>query len=91
MITESREKPGASSSYDRFLLLREVCNPICIDRATSCSPAPTALEHSLRAMGLECINPKDLPAPSTYGHVVVATGDRLVFVAGQEPESRSSS
>jgi enamine deaminase RidA (YjgF/YER057c/UK114 family) len=39
-------------------------------------------------MGLECINPKDLPAPSTYSHVVVATGDRLVFVAGQEPEDQ---
>jgi enamine deaminase RidA (YjgF/YER057c/UK114 family) len=37
-------------------------------------------------MTLECINPEDLPAPSTYGQVVVATGSRLVFVAGQEPE-----
>jgi enamine deaminase RidA (YjgF/YER057c/UK114 family) len=37
-------------------------------------------------MTLECINPEDLPAPSTYSHVVVATGSRLVFVAGQEPE-----
>jgi enamine deaminase RidA (YjgF/YER057c/UK114 family) len=37
-------------------------------------------------MTLECINPEDLPAPSTYTHVVVATGSRLVFVAGQEPE-----
>ena len=34
----------------------------------------------------ECINPPDLPTPSTYSHVVVATGSRLVFVAGQEPE-----
>jgi enamine deaminase RidA (YjgF/YER057c/UK114 family) len=37
-------------------------------------------------MTLECINPEDLPAPSTYTHVVVAAGSRLVFVAGQEPE-----
>jgi enamine deaminase RidA (YjgF/YER057c/UK114 family) len=37
-------------------------------------------------MTLECVNPEDLPAPSTYTHVVVATGSRLVFVAGQEPE-----
>jgi hypothetical protein len=37
-------------------------------------------------MTLECINPEDLPAPSTYAHVVVATASRLVFVAGQEPE-----
>jgi enamine deaminase RidA (YjgF/YER057c/UK114 family) len=37
-------------------------------------------------MGLECINPEDLPTPSTYSHVVVATGGTLVFVAGQEPE-----
>jgi enamine deaminase RidA (YjgF/YER057c/UK114 family) len=35
---------------------------------------------------LELINPEDLPTPSTYTHVVVATGSRLVFVAGQEPE-----
>jgi enamine deaminase RidA (YjgF/YER057c/UK114 family) len=37
-------------------------------------------------MTLELINPDDLPAPTTYTHVVVATGSRLVFVAGQEPE-----
>ena len=37
-------------------------------------------------MTLECINPEALPTPSTYSHVVVATGSRLVFVAGQEPE-----
>lgn len=32
------------------------------------------------------INPEDLPTPLTYTHAVVATGSRLVFVAGQEPE-----
>ena len=37
-------------------------------------------------MTLELINPEDLPAPSTYTHVVIASGSRLVFVAGQEPE-----
>jgi enamine deaminase RidA (YjgF/YER057c/UK114 family) len=37
-------------------------------------------------MTLECINPPDLSAPTTYSQVVVATGGRLVFVAGQEPE-----
>jgi enamine deaminase RidA (YjgF/YER057c/UK114 family) len=37
-------------------------------------------------MTLELINPPDLPMPSTYTQVVVATGSRLVFVAGQEPE-----
>jgi enamine deaminase RidA (YjgF/YER057c/UK114 family) len=37
-------------------------------------------------MTLELINPEGLPPPSTYTHVVVATGARLVFVAGQEPE-----
>jgi enamine deaminase RidA (YjgF/YER057c/UK114 family) len=31
-------------------------------------------------------NPDDLPTPPTYTHVVIATGSRLVFVAGQEPE-----
>jgi enamine deaminase RidA (YjgF/YER057c/UK114 family) len=39
-------------------------------------------------MTLECIHPVDLPTPSTYTHVVVATGNRLVFVAGQKPEVR---
>jgi enamine deaminase RidA (YjgF/YER057c/UK114 family) len=39
-------------------------------------------------MTLECINPEDLPTPSTYTQVVVATGSRLVFVAGQEPEDQ---
>ena len=38
------------------------------------------------AMTLEGINPKDLPTPETYTHVIAATGRRLVFVAGQEPE-----
>ena len=37
-------------------------------------------------MTLECINPRDLPTPQTYSQVVVATGSKLVFVAGQEPE-----
>ncbi|MEV8518960.1 RidA family protein [Dyella marensis] len=39
-----------------------------------------------RSMTLECINPKDLPTPQTYTQVIVATGTRMVFVAGQEPE-----
>jgi enamine deaminase RidA (YjgF/YER057c/UK114 family) len=37
-------------------------------------------------MPLELINPDDLPTPPTYTHVVIATGTRLVFIAGQEPE-----
>ena len=37
-------------------------------------------------MTLECINPKDLPTPQTYSQVVVATGSKLVFVSGQQPE-----
>ena len=37
-------------------------------------------------MTLECINPADLPTPGTYTQVVVATGSKLVFVSGQEPE-----
>jgi enamine deaminase RidA (YjgF/YER057c/UK114 family) len=39
-------------------------------------------------MTLERINPEDLPAPLTYTQVIVATGSRLVFVAGQEAEDR---
>ena len=37
-------------------------------------------------MTLQCINPEDIPAPLTYTHVIVATGSRLVFVAGQVSE-----
>jgi enamine deaminase RidA (YjgF/YER057c/UK114 family) len=37
-------------------------------------------------MTLECINPRDLPIPETYTQVVVATGSKLVFLSGQEPE-----
>jgi enamine deaminase RidA (YjgF/YER057c/UK114 family) len=34
-------------------------------------------------MTLELINPDGLATPESYTHVVVATGSRLVFVAGQ--------
>jgi enamine deaminase RidA (YjgF/YER057c/UK114 family) len=37
-------------------------------------------------MTLECINPDDLPIPEMYTQVVVATGSKLVFVSGQQPE-----
>jgi enamine deaminase RidA (YjgF/YER057c/UK114 family) len=37
-------------------------------------------------MTLKLINPEDLPTPQTYTQVVVATGSKLVFLAGQEPE-----
>jgi enamine deaminase RidA (YjgF/YER057c/UK114 family) len=39
-------------------------------------------------MTLQYINPPDLPRPSTYTQVVVATPGTLVFIAGQEPEDR---
>jgi enamine deaminase RidA (YjgF/YER057c/UK114 family) len=35
---------------------------------------------------LDLINPDDLPTPHAYTHVAVASGARLMFVAGQEPE-----
>lgn len=34
-------------------------------------------------MALQPINPDDLSTPESYSHVMVATGSRLVFVAGQ--------
>lgn len=37
-------------------------------------------------MSLERINPEGLATPETYTHVIVATGSRLVFVAGQVAE-----
>lgn len=37
-------------------------------------------------MPLQCINPPDIPTPETFTHVIVATGTRLVFIAGQVSE-----
>jgi enamine deaminase RidA (YjgF/YER057c/UK114 family) len=37
-------------------------------------------------MALERINPEGLAAPGMYSHAVVASGTRLVFVAGQVSE-----
>ncbi|GAA1565894.1 RidA family protein [Kribbella hippodromi] len=37
-------------------------------------------------MTVELLNPSDLPTPQTYSHVAIATGTKLVFIAGQEPE-----
>ncbi len=37
-------------------------------------------------MTLENIDPEGLAKPETYTHVVIATGSRLVFVAGQVAE-----
>jgi enamine deaminase RidA (YjgF/YER057c/UK114 family) len=37
-------------------------------------------------VALERINPEGLATPETYTHVIVATGSRLVFVAGQVAE-----
>lgn len=37
-------------------------------------------------MTLEGIHPEDLAIPQTYTQVIVATGSRLVFVAGQVSE-----
>lgn len=37
-------------------------------------------------MTLELVNPEELPTPESYTQVVVATGSRLVFVAGQVAE-----
>lgn len=39
-------------------------------------------------MPLKCINPTDIPTPLTYSHAIVATGSRLVFIAGQVAEDR---
>jgi enamine deaminase RidA (YjgF/YER057c/UK114 family) len=41
---------------------------------------------TIKSMTLECINPDDLPIPEMYTQVVVATGSKLVFVSGQQPE-----
>lgn len=34
-------------------------------------------------MSLELISPEELPTPAAYTQVIVATGGRMVFVAGQ--------
>jgi enamine deaminase RidA (YjgF/YER057c/UK114 family) len=46
----------------------------------------TPMAQETWSMTLECINPEDLPIPKTYSQVVVATGSKLVFISGQEPE-----
>ena len=40
-------------------------------------------------MPVELLNPEDLPTPSTYSHVAIATGGRMVFVAGQVADDRT--
>ena len=37
-------------------------------------------------MTIQSINPETLPLPENYAQVVVATGTKLIFVSGQEPE-----
>ncbi|SFS08943.1 Enamine deaminase RidA, house cleaning of reactive enamine intermediates, YjgF/YER057c/UK114 family [Dyella sp. OK004] len=37
-------------------------------------------------MALKCINPEGIAKPETYSHVVVTTGNRMVFIAGQVAE-----
>jgi enamine deaminase RidA (YjgF/YER057c/UK114 family) len=37
-------------------------------------------------MALQCINPDGITTPETYSHVIVASGTRLVFIAGQVAE-----
>jgi len=39
-------------------------------------------------MSLHLVNPDDLPTPESYSQVAIATGARLVFVAGQVAEDR---
>jgi len=39
-------------------------------------------------MTLECMNPDEIDTPLTYSHVVVASGTRMVFVAGQVAEDK---
>lgn len=37
-------------------------------------------------MALKCINPEGIPTPEAFTHAIVATGSRMVFVAGQVAE-----
>src|SRR5688572_3384605 len=63
-------------------------------RTTPTRPCPVTLapfpqqQDTAESMTLERINPADLATPETYSHVIVATGRRLVFVAGQVAEDR---
>ena len=40
-------------------------------------------------MSIERVNPPELAAPSGFAHAVIATGGRLVFLAGQTALDRS--
>ncbi|MEV0614622.1 RidA family protein [Nonomuraea sp. NPDC050404] len=39
-------------------------------------------------MALESINPEEIEPPVTYSHVIIATGTRMVFIAGQVAEDK---
>jgi enamine deaminase RidA (YjgF/YER057c/UK114 family) len=39
-------------------------------------------------MPLERVDPEDLATAQTYSHAIVATGSRLIFIAGQVAENR---
>ncbi len=49
--------------------------------AEQCVGVPIA--GSVTGMGLVIVQPDGMDRPETYSHVVVATGGRMVFVAGQ--------
>lgn len=40
-------------------------------------------------MSIERINPSSLPPPSGFAHAVIATGGRIVFLAGQTAQDAS--
>jgi enamine deaminase RidA (YjgF/YER057c/UK114 family) len=40
-------------------------------------------------MALEIIQPEDLDHPKTYSHVIVTTGGRMAFIAGQMSDDRN--
>ena len=42
-------------------------------------------------MGIERVNPPELAPPSGFAHAVIATGSRLVFLAGQTALDRNGS
>src|SRR2546430_5085797 len=51
-------------------------------RVGSPGPGPPHRPTVGGGVTVDCVIPNDLPTPETYTHVTIATGTRLVFVAG---------
>ena len=64
-------------------LARDYIAVLCYSIAMLCIPQRTEPHPRRLPCPSSCLNPAGLPAPEVYRQVAVATGSRLVFLAGQ--------